>query len=337
MIYLVQTRANVVQVTAGPSQYDLNTQKSSMSRKRSLREEKEGEDDPDAMDTLFPGAAAMKRRKLQQELENSLKLPEVPSERSPPESLETESAKPAVKGKKGKKENPFLVAARANLEEEEEEERKKFQDLNLNDEELEMIKFIRNPGIVEVVGIRSRETPRAEAHGDEGSRWNPKWNGRANFKRFKRAGASAAMRTVRGAVIVGLVEHKSQADRVFMEGDKMATQRTQARDTQLSRGRGGGSPPLANDSDSEDSLEEITAPVRAGRRLASESSQTISGSSNTTRAASVVTGKGKRTVASNSNSAAEKEPKAKRQRTFLLKHDSSDSSEDELKFRFKRK
>ena len=194
-------------------------------RKRSV--EPDDEDDPDLMNKLFPGAAAMKRRKIQEEEdraehpEEGMVISETPPVESAKSEAEAQGKKTQAKGKKLKAENPILVAAR----EVKEEEEKKKQEAEDNKEGLdeEAILKLRSLGVVEVMEIKPRGVVmRVNAYGEDSDRWDPRWNGRSNFKKFRKrlpAGIQNSSEvSVRGNVIIPLVEHKSGSGSVFSHG-----------------------------------------------------------------------------------------------------------------------
>lgn len=189
--------------------------------------------DLDLMNTLFPGAAAMKKRRIQQDEEESACRPkpsggdEAVAEAAPTGSAkmdsETQSGK-SQKGKKSKPENSILIAAR---EVKEEEEKKKRRAEGENEEIDEIILKLKNPGVVETFELNQRVlTIRVNAYGEEGDRWDPLWNGRPNFKKFRKrlpgtqdGDENHQMRSVRGNVIIPLVEHKSGSGSMFSHGE----------------------------------------------------------------------------------------------------------------------
>ena len=195
-------------------------------RKRSV--EPDEEDDPDLMNRLFPGAAAMKRRKIQED-EDRVEHPEevmVISETHLTESTKSETEaqgrRTQAKGKKMKPENPILVAARE-VKEEEEKKNREAED-NKGDLDEEATLKLKSPGVVEVMEIKPRSViTRANAYGEDSARWDPRWNGRSNFKKFRKKLPTgmqdgSGMVSVRGNVIIPLVEHKSGSGSVFAHG-----------------------------------------------------------------------------------------------------------------------
>ena len=192
--------------------------------------------DLDLMNKLFPGAAAMKKRRIQREEDEvacrskSAGGDEAVAETAPTglekPDLETQdklSGKSLVKGKRSKPENSILIAAREVME----EEQKKTRGTEDENEEIdEAILNLKNPGVVETFELKQRApTTRVNAYGEEGDRWDPMWNGRPNFKKFRKrlhgtqdGDENHQMRSVRGNVIIPLVEHKSGSGSVFSHG-----------------------------------------------------------------------------------------------------------------------
>lgn len=200
-----------------------------VSRKRSIAPEEEdrANENFDVMDHL-PAAREVKRRKVAEQEERIRRgetieesLPEPASTPAPelvPKAPEGEKAeKPAPKGKgkrvqkgKEKTEDPYVVRAREIREREEEEARVAKEEELAAMDGLEVEKM-RNLAIVEIMEVGPRaDKPTRGKYGDEGDGWDDKWNGRKNFKKFKRQGGGGPMRTMRGTVMVNLVEHKGK-------------------------------------------------------------------------------------------------------------------------------
>lgn len=178
---------------------------------------------------LLPGAQAVKRRKVAEQEERIRRgetiVEEPPSEPTPTPAPESPPAKAAEKvervalkgrGKKVQKEkekeveNPYVIRTRKIKEREEAQLRvEEEEDLAAMDG-LEVEKM-RNLAIVEIMEVKPRSNkPVRGEYGDEGARWDDKWNGRKNFKKFRRQGKGGGMRTMRGSVMVNLVEHKGR-------------------------------------------------------------------------------------------------------------------------------
>ncbi|KAA8913021.1 hypothetical protein FN846DRAFT_991306 [Sphaerosporella brunnea] len=168
----------------------------------------------DIMD-LLPGARTIKRRKIAEEAERRLRAesstPPEPKPEPITSKLETETPKKTTRGKKP--ETPYEAQAREIKEREEAEaaekkaaEESKMEGLN--------IEGMKNLALVETVKLKANKLPRTSSsiRMDDGSfsgRWKPEWNGRKNFKGFRRAGrpVSDVEREVRK---VGFVAYKGK-------------------------------------------------------------------------------------------------------------------------------
>jgi nibrin len=155
------------------------------------------EEEEDIMETMAPAAAALKRRRL------ARGEPTPP----PPAPIVKESPAPAKPTKKVRKEIDILEIARQKREEAEEKaqaERERMQ------EQLEGMDIHEPPEIhvVEMEVKRSVPPPRTSARADESDRWDDKWNGRKNFKKFRRRGGVAG--PVQEKILVPLEEVKKK-------------------------------------------------------------------------------------------------------------------------------
>ena len=147
----------------------------------------EEEMDEDIITDLLPGARAMKRRRA----EMSESCQGSKATRAKPEA--------ALKSKRPKLD--VLEAARKHREEEE-EQRKAKEDAHLSEDI--NIDELRNLAIIEEMDIPVRNTPVRE--NDSSDRWDERWNGRKNFKKFRRKGESRHARQRIQSVIVPLEE-----------------------------------------------------------------------------------------------------------------------------------
>ena len=144
------------------------------------------EAEEDMVSDLLPGARAMKRRRE-----------EMGEDRHSGRAtcVKTEAPKP----KRPKLD--VLEAARKHREEEE-KQRQEAEDLHgsqdVNVEEL------KNLAIIEEMDVRLREPPARQS--EDPDRWDERWNGRKNFKRFRRKGESQHSRQRIQSVIVPLEE-----------------------------------------------------------------------------------------------------------------------------------
>lgn len=148
--------------------------------------EDEREEDEDAVEDLLPGAQAMKRRRA-----------EKGETQSPPvKRMKTE---PAPKPRRRKID--VLEEARKHREEEEKQQQAQDNPNSLDDVGVENL---RNLAIVEEMEVPARVPPaQSESTSD---RWDEQWNGRKNFKRFRRKGEPRHTRQRIQSVIVPLEE-----------------------------------------------------------------------------------------------------------------------------------
>ncbi|KAI5808580.1 hypothetical protein DFH27DRAFT_539675 [Peziza echinospora] len=321
------------------------------------------EEDPDLLNKLFPGTAAMKKRRIEEEEKlaadrehHVIEDTTPPADPPPQDSMKDEAEarvkaqKTPIKGKRTKPENPILAAARANIKEEEDKQKKENDGDDVPFDE-EAIKGMKNMGIVEFIEIKPRIiNSREGAYGDESDRWDPRWNGRPNFKGFrKRAGENVGMRSVRGRVIIPLVEHKASG----MEDTNQSALRAAIE--------------VSSESEEEYPAEENTSLFRKGRQAIlpsqrsqrnkaaatpqASSSQTVLAGESGPSTLSIGPSGGRRVSGESSagskrgfpgGSVTPKEPASKRAKKFLLTtkgsdDEDSDDEDDKLKFSFKKR
>ena len=290
------------------------------------------EDDDVMVENLLPAAAAMKRRRIEIEKNNAYQgiSNEAGYGQSPKEST-------AEKKRKPKKEVNIQEVVRERREAEEEAARRDEESLRetLNGMDVDQMK---NLALVEEMEVRSRTDRPIRPNGQHShdNLWDERWNGRKNFKKFRRRGEPN--QPWRGqTVIVPLEEVKKKdfgiGDEYWLESDKHKKKRKEKEKLGTSQGVSQSqsqpfttarSQAVEEDEDDADMLQMIHAPrttrlaeKQAATQQSTNQSQVTSGK----RPASTVLAKG---------------ASAKRQRTFAAPESDSDS-EDELKFRFKKK
>lgn len=171
----------------------------------------------DVMDML-PGTRYVKRRKQEEEEERArrgedstmLEATPVPDEPTPmPEPEAVVKSVPKGKGKRTteKPEDPFVAKARE-LRARDEAVEQKVREAESAAMEGVDIDSLKNLAIIDVMQVRPRKKPIADPSEDHSNRWDEKWNGRKNFKRFRRAGRGSAPKSVKGTVMISMVEHK---------------------------------------------------------------------------------------------------------------------------------
>jgi nijmegen breakage syndrome protein 1 len=321
-----------------PADYDLDSEK-------------------DIMEEVAPAATALKKRRLAERRERGESTTPPPA--PPPEQKPVPKARPV---KKAKKEIDVMAVARQQREEAEEMARAEREALreSLGDIDIE---GIRDLAIVEEMEVVRPNRPVRVARADESDRWDDRWNGRKNFKKFRRRGAEDGRRQL-GRVIVPLEEAKKKdygiGDDYWLESENRSqsrknkgrsrgnTQDVSQIESQSSRPKNWASTRaaeiLAGDMDEElmdaeigpvSSQKEVVAPLAkakaavAPRSQKSQKSQKLVDKTNETQNLSP---KKKRPAPTTLTKPAP----AKKVRAVAVIQD-SDDSEDETKFRFRKR
>lgn len=181
----------------------MNTTQPNTSRKRSSPPS-ENENEDDMVDQLLPAAAAMKRRKIEEQ--ENFRRNGVSSEAT---SNKTQPKAETEKRRKPKNIN-IQEVVRERREAEEEAARRDEESLRSTLDGMN-IEEMKNLAIVEEMKLPDRsERHRQSTLADpSNNRWDESWNGRKNFKKFRRRGESTQAR--RGqSVIVPLAEVKKK-------------------------------------------------------------------------------------------------------------------------------
>ncbi|TKA23259.1 hypothetical protein B0A50_07316 [Salinomyces thailandicus] len=153
-------------------------------RKRPAPVEEEPEPEEDVYERMFPGQAALKRRKTE-----AAKLGETSSFSKATLEAEKQAAEKSAKAKK-KKEKQIDVQAELKARRGREDELRRKDEETLR-EMMEGVDIdeLRNLAQVEQMDVPERQPPSrgpdARGHSD---RWDPAWNGRKNFKNFRPQG-----------------------------------------------------------------------------------------------------------------------------------------------------
>lgn len=284
------------------------------------------------MDSLLPAATALKRRRIEE------------AEASQRNGVSREPSSEAIQ-KKAEKETTRQPPKEVNIKDALRERREKEEkEAARRDEENPQdilggmnIEEMKRLAVVEPMDVpdRSGRLQRREDDGQADGRWDESWNGRKNFKKFRRQGEGTSSR--RGqSVIVPLQEvkrkdygigddHWSQGERTKRRKEKEhATQsQSQSQPHATAKSEVVEVPSeLAIDGDLPESIH-FAAPRNTWRQ---DRTQQPDESSSRSQAVN-----GKRPAASQANGGP-----AKKQKTFAVQ-DSDSDSEDELKFRFKKK
>ena len=185
-------------------------------------------DEDDVMDDIAPTAAAAKRRRIARGEDPVLREPTI-NEEAEPKSVE--------KPKKIKKEIDVLEVARKTREEAEARARAEQEDLNNIPDGIDLAE-IRKLAIVEEMPVREPASARTREQDIADGRWDPRWNGRKNFKRFRPRGEATGRPLNR--VIVRLEPVKAKefgiGDDYWLEDEEAPARESQVPVSQVSRG-----------------------------------------------------------------------------------------------------
>ncbi|KAJ5974971.1 hypothetical protein N7481_008678 [Penicillium waksmanii] len=147
----------------------------------------ENEDaDQDAVSDLLPGARAMKRRRAEMGDDQTMPAKRIKAESAP---------------KPRRRKIDVLEEARKHREEEEKQQQIEKDSALSNEIDMEKL---RDLAIVEEMELPVRQPPAREENTSD--RWDDQWNGRKNFKRFRRKGEPRHARQRVQSVIVPLEE-----------------------------------------------------------------------------------------------------------------------------------
>lgn len=290
-------------------------------------------DEDEMMDDLLPAATAMKRRRIE-EAESSQRNG---VSREP--SLETFQKKAKKeKTRQPPKEVNIKDALRERREQKEKEEAARGDDENPRDAvDSISIEEMRKLAIVEFMDTpdRSGQTRRRDHHDPTDSRWDERWNGRKNFKKFRRPGEGTQARRGQSVIVpLEVVKGKDYGigENYWVESEKTKKHKATEQVTQSHSQSQAyataksetveATSELAINGDLPESID-VESP-RITRRQ--ERTQQTGESSSRSQAVN-----GKRPAASQASGGP-----AKKQKTFAVQ-DSDSDSEDELKFRFRKK
>ena len=291
--------------------------------------------DEEMMDNLLPAAAAMKRRRIE-EAESSRQ-----NERLREPSLET-SQNSSLKKKTPQPPKEINIKDALRERREKEEAAQRDEENTPDDVGGMSIEEMKKLAVVETMEIPNRpeRTRRREKVGPTDSRWDERWNGRKNFKKFRRQGEGTQAR--RGQSVIVPLEEAKRKD-YGIGDDYWLYSETTTRNKREEKGRAAHSqsqqsqpfasaksevlevpPELAVNGNLPDSID-IETPRMTRRQEQSQQKEESSGS----RFQAV---NGKRPAISQASGGP-----AKKQKVFAAVQDSDSDSEDELKFRFKKK
>lgn len=163
---------------------------SNMTQKRGAPEE------DDLMEGMAPAAARFKRQRIAMGSDFAPETPEVPT---------AEAVKPI---KKEKKEMNILAEAARHRQEQEARARAEKEELAQLPDDIDLAE-IRRLNIVEEVELRKPgDSTRTRDQDIADGRWDPKWNGIKNFKKFRRRGDVVGRQPARTIITVDEVQSK---------------------------------------------------------------------------------------------------------------------------------
>lgn len=169
-------------------------------------------DDQELINTLAPNAARLKKRRLEEAAERRNRGESTPPPRPAPEPPKEKTPEPEPEPKtKPKRRTRKEIDAAASLIESHNAENvdRDYDEQDAIDYEGIDVDAVRSAIEVFELNVLSKPSRRQAVPADESERWNDKWNGRKDFKKFRRQGAAPRRREV-GRVIVGLEEAKKK-------------------------------------------------------------------------------------------------------------------------------
>ncbi|KAI9172252.1 putative transporter MCH2 [Paramyrothecium foliicola] len=314
---------------------------------RSQRKRKAAPVQDDLMEGVVPAADRLKRQRLARGEE----LPPLSPDADPDV---VESTKKMAPPKKIKKELDILAVAAQNREAEEARARAEKDDLALLPDDVDLSE-IRRLNIVEEMELRQPTETRTREQDIADGRWNPKWNGIKNFKKFRQRGEVAGRQPARTIVPLTQVKIKEFGvgdDYWLDDGDNHGKKKTTS---QPSVQTAKPSPPLEppsrsrarpvvqseSDEDGEDG-EDGEGGIANGPSATSARAggSRTSGTANPSQRETRSQDSGARSTRSSQSKRSAPEPvqpqpaKRQRQARKITEIADSDDSDDELKFRF---
>ncbi|KAJ6442689.1 DNA damage response protein RcaA [Purpureocillium lavendulum] len=177
------------------SQHDSGTQPSSRKRRASPLPE------DDLMDGMAPAVARFKRQRLEHA--------DAFASASPEPAPAKDTAVATSRAKKAKDPIDILALAARNREEEEARARREKEDLANMPDDVDLAE-IRRLQIVEEMPVRQSAAGAAAGRDQDiaSGRWDPKWNGMKNFKKFRRRGEEQGRQPARVIVPLSQVKNK---------------------------------------------------------------------------------------------------------------------------------
>lgn len=291
------------------------------------------------MDGMTTAAEKFKRQRI--ERGEDLNAPAQEAEPEP------EVPAPSSPKKKIKKEFDILAMAAQNKEKEEARARAEKEDLANLPDDVDLAE-IRRLNIVEEIEVRKPSQTRTREQDIRDGRWDPKWNGMKNFKKFRQRGEATGRQAAR--VIVPLVEVKTKefgvGDDYWLEDEENDRRRRHASQQPSGPESQPSEPAPARPvqkrhvgviSDSSDEEDQVTqkSSIPATRTRSTRGTTTASQSQSNTRSqSSRVTSQGSKRAAAEPAGGQQPAKRTRPTRSRAIEIADSDDSDDELKFRF---
>ncbi|KXT09470.1 hypothetical protein AC579_8667 [Pseudocercospora musae] len=188
------------------SQREASLQQGTQKRPAPVEVEEDYETEQQLLERLLPGQALLKRQKTEAAAAKASKAPPKPA-KIPEESPVKKTAKPKGKGEAKTDPDAQLKARMLAKREAQEEAHRRYDDvLDMSEEALERIK-------AEVVTFHLPQRPAlpvpTETGEGRGKNWDPRWEGRPNYKKFRRRGTEKPRETdLQSKVLVTLAEYR---------------------------------------------------------------------------------------------------------------------------------
>ncbi len=283
------------------------------------------------VDKLLPAAGAMKRRKLEEQHEAHRKGV-VPIRSTSKSQVLAQPEKPS----REKKEINIQEVVRERREAEENAARLDEESLRETTDGMN-IGEVKSLAVVEEMELRERQA-RPQRNGTLDARWNEEWNGRKNFKKFRRQGETGQAR--RGqTVIVPLEEVRKKdfgiGDEYWLESEKSKNKRKEKGQATQSQSQNEEVSSTAKKQDREVSCERTSD--ADDHAVENVEAPRITRVKNTEKR---ISNQPQAPNRKRGASTAIRGPPPKKQRTPAVRDSDNDSdtdSEDGLKFRFKKK
>ncbi|TKX21011.1 hypothetical protein C1H76_6551 [Elsinoe australis] len=234
-----QSRRSSVQVSDADSANGPSQAPTQNSRKRRAETQYPVETTGEVLDGLFAGSAAIKRRRQEEAQEGGKKRGHAAAASDDDDAAPTGKAPSQAKHKKRKTDKEIEEDLQAKLKEHtEEENRRRAADKEYLEKAMEGVDISKLKDLVKVEDMPVRSFTPALERCEEKESWNPDWNGRANWKRFKkrRPGEQAEEPGPnRRRVIVGLEPAEQNSGRMEVDWRINPSTRYSQSDTQSTR------------------------------------------------------------------------------------------------------